>query len=177
MMQALIIQILRSRWFAVSVHAALWLLLYLVIKNAGGKAPDFHEAPAASLFPQNLAPVNKLEPLLSPGQWPKASPGTNDLNPFFTRHFVPPPTPAPPPPPTTRKVEVTYQGFFQTADSPKNAVLKVATNFVIARIGALVETNLYVANASMQDVTLTNTTGQTNVVPLNTKKEIEVPVK
>jgi len=99
------------------------------------------------------------------------------VNPFFTRHFIPPPTPAPPPPPTTRKIDVTYQGFYQTTNGPKFAVLKVAEGIMVAKIGALVATNVYVAQASLTNVILTNLTARTNILPLNTKTEIEVPIR
>jgi len=43
-------------------------------------------------------------------------------------------------------------------------------------LGAHVSTNWFVADASFQALTLTNSTGQTTVLPLNVKKEIEVPI-
>jgi len=169
-------QSLRSRWFVAAVHAGFWLLLYLAATSFGGKAPEFREAEAASTPAQSPAPVAKLEQLFAPGVWPKAVADTNTLNPFFTRHFIPPPTPAPPPP-TTRKIEVTYQGFYQTGDGPKHALLKLGEALSFAPIGARVATNLFVAAATMQALTLTNLAGQTNVLLLNTKKEIEVPIQ
>jgi hypothetical protein len=167
---------LRSRWFAWGVHASLWVLLYVVIMNAGGHAPPFHDSRAATFPAQSSAPIGRLDGLFATALWPKPSAGTNSANPFFTRYFVPAPSPAAPPP-TTRKIEVTYQGFYETGDSPKNAVLKIGDAFVIARIGAPVATNLFVAQATMQSLTLTNLAAQTNLLLLNAKKEIEVPVK
>ena len=172
-MSSMPIQALRSRWFAMSVHVCLWVMLYLVITNAGGHAPGFHDSVAGTFPAQNLAPIARLDALFAVSRWPNPNAGTNSLNPFFTRYFVPVPAPAP----TTHKIEVTYQGFYETADGPKNAVVKVGDAFVIARIGAAVATNLFVGEATMQSLTLTNPTGQTNLLPLNAKKEIEVPVK
>jgi len=176
-MPAALIQILRSRWFAGCVHAGLWLLLFLVIRNLGGKAPDLHESAPSPSLAQSVVPVGKMEPLFLSAEWPKPAEQTNNLGLFFTKYFVPPPTPAPPPPPTTRKVAIAYQGYFQAPDAPKCAVLKIAEALVVARLGTLVETNLYVADASMQKLTLTNTAAQVHVVPLNTQKDIEVPVR
>ena len=48
---------------------------------------------------------------------------------------------------------------------------------MVARVGALVATNVYVANAGLGTVVLTNTTAQTNVLALNAKNEIEVPIR
>ena len=101
---------------------------------------------------------------------------TNALNPFFTRYFVPAPTPAPPPP-TARKIDVVYQGFYQTADGPKHVIVKVAETLVIATVGAPIATNIFIAGATMQTLTLTNLAAQTNLLLLNIKKELEIPIR
>ncbi|HEY5911874.1 MAG TPA: hypothetical protein VJA21_14825 [Verrucomicrobiae bacterium] len=171
------LQILRSRWFALCVHAALWVVLYLAVLNLRGKAPGFSESAASALQPQPSLPVGKLDALFASGQISQAiSNPTNIPSPFFTRYFVPP-APAPPPAPTTRKIEITYQGFYQTTDGPKHAVLSVAGGLMVAQVGALVATNVYVADADLRSVVLTNTAAQTNTLTLNTKKEIEVPIR
>jgi hypothetical protein len=172
-----LLQILRSRWFTWCIHGGLWLLLYFAVSHLGGRTPQFREGSGAAIPQQATVPVAKLEPLFAPGYVRKTiyNP-TNAANPFFTKYFVPA-TPAPPPPPTTRKIEVTYQGYYQTADGPKYAVLTVAGGLMVAPVGGLVATNVYVADANMQAVILTNTTAQTNTLTLNAKKEIEVPIK
>lgn len=170
-------QILRSRWFVLCLHAALWVFLYLGITGLRGKPPGFKPVASSSTQAQPALPIPKLEPLFASGLVRQAiSSPTNALNPFFTRYFVPPAPPAPPPP-TTRKLEVTYQGFFQTANGPKHAVLNLAGGLMYVRVGALVATNVYVADATLQSVVLTNTSSQTNTLTLNTKKEIEVPIR
>ena len=79
-------------------------------------------------------------------------------------------------PPTTRKIEVTYQGFYETADGPKHAVCKVGEAFIASAVGAKVTANLFIADVALQSLTLTNTTAQTNILTLNVKKEIVVPL-
>lgn len=170
-------QFWRSRGFAIGIHVGLWVLLFLVIRNLGGKAPDLQDSASSSALIQSVVPISKVEPLFLSAEWPKPVVLTNTPGLFFTKHFIPPPTPAPPPPPTTRKVAITYQGFFQAPDAPKSAVLKIAETLVVARIGTLVETNLYVADANMQELTLTNSAAQKHLVPLNARKEIEVPIR
>ena len=39
------------------------------------------------------------------------------------------------------------------------------------------EANLFVADATMQNLTLTNSAAQTNILVLNTKKPLEVPIQ
>ena len=175
-MRQLFIHTLRSRWFIVSVHAGLWLLICLAAANLGGKAPPFYESESFSTPPQPLPPVGRLAPLLGPGVWPKSVLDTNAVSPFFTRHFIPPPAP-PPPAPTTRKVDLTYQGFYQTADGPKQTIVKLADSYLINPPGSKLTANLFISDATMQALTLTNSASQTNILLLNTKKEIEVPIQ
>ncbi len=175
-MPSVLRQAVRSRWFAWTVHTGLWILLYLVVRGAGGHAPPFHQSSAASPAPPSVAPIARLGTLFATEQWPKPGAATNNPSPFFTRYFVPVPSPAPPPP-TTRKIEITYLGFYETGGDLKSAVLKIGDAFVTARLGTLIATNLYVSQATMQTLTLTNLAAQTNLLVLNTKKEIEVPLK
>ena len=164
---------LRNRWFTVGVHAGLWLLVYLAVVHLGGKVPDLRDAEGVSSRPHSPVPVAGLEHLFSPGVWPKSLSDTNRLNPFVTRYFIPPA----PPPPTTRTIEVTYQGFYQTGAGPKNTIFKLGDAFLVAPIGARIATNLFIAEATMQALTLTNLAAQTNILPLNAKKEIVVPIQ
>ena len=53
----------------------------------------------------------------------------------------------------------------------------VETNSFLARVGALVVTNHFISDAALLSMTLTNAAGQTNVIALNTKKEIDIPIK
>jgi hypothetical protein len=174
-MKRVLLQILRSRRFAICVHAGLWLLLYLGAVRFGGKGEVFRDAIAVSAPAQSPVPVARLESLFSPGVWPRTVAATNLVNPFFTRHFIPPPTP-PPPAPTTRKVEITYLGFYQS-DGPRHAMLKLADDFVARPVGAHVSTNWFVGEVTFRTLTLTNLAAQTTLLPLNEKKEIEVPIQ
>ena len=168
-----ITRLLRSRWFAGCVHACLWLLLILVVANLGGKAFDFRDVDTSANAAQNPVPVTALDRLFAPDSWPKSFVATSALDPFFTTHFIPPQAA----PPTTRTIEVTYQGFYQAGDSPKHAIYKLGDAFVAAPVGGKVAASLFVADATMQALTLTNTSAQTNIVPLNVKKEIVVPIQ
>jgi|SRR5579862_1377740 len=175
-MNSSLLQAIRSRWFSIALHAGLWCVLYLAVSRLGGKTPELHVADSSMPPAPNPVPVSSLEGLFSPAQWPNQLGPTNAASPFYTTYFVPVPTPAPPPP-TTRKVEVTYQGYYQAGDTVKHIIVKVGDAFVAAVIGAPVTTNLFVAEASLQNLMLTNLAAQTNLILLNTKKEIEVPIK
>jgi hypothetical protein len=111
--------------------------------------------------------------LFAPNIWPRSLSNTNALNPFFTRYFIPPQAV----PPTSRTIELTYQGFYQAGDGPKHAIFKLGEAFTDAAVGTKIATDLFVAEAAMQSLTLTNLAAQTNVVPLNVKKAIIVPIQ
>jgi hypothetical protein len=170
-------EILRSRWFSGCVHAGLWWLLLLVLTGIGGKRPQFRERPdpAAVVAP---VPVAKLENLFAPVSRPKLVVEAGSRNPFDTTYFIPQTTP-PPPSPTTRKIELTYQGFYQTGDGPKRAMIRFGDALLGIPVGGKVATNLHVANVTTLTLTLTNSAvaGQSNVLTLNTKKEIEIPIR
>jgi hypothetical protein len=167
------LHLLRSRWLTWGVHVCLWLLLYLAVIHTGGKTPELTEASASPPPPLSVVPVGRIDSLFSPGQWATPLARTKGLNPFLTDHFVPP---SAPPPPTTKKIDATYQGFFQTADGPRQAIVKIGDAFLVTQVGSAVVTNQFVADATMQTLTLTNA-AQTNTLPLNVKRELEVPIK
>lgn len=167
--------ILKSHWFAASLHVGLWVLLLLIVGDLGGSSLKY----AASRSPEGSStapvPVSKLLSLFFLRDWPKLLSYSNSATPFFTRHFIPPAV-SPPPPPTTRKVELTYQGFFQAGDGPRQVFLKVGDSLLVGPVGVKAAGNFFVTEVSLQSLVLTNAAGQTNVLPFNAKKELEVPV-
>jgi hypothetical protein len=169
-------QTFQSRWFALTLHAGLWLLLVLLVFRLRGPAAPFAETATATTAVQTNLPVAKLAQLFAPAPSRLAAGATNRLSPFATRYFVPaaPPVVAPP---TTRKVELTYQGFYQVTESVRRIFLQVDKKMVICPVGDQFVTSLFIATADLQTLTLTNAAGQTNVLKLNTKTTLEVPVK
>ena len=147
---------LRHRWFIAGVHAGLWLLLYLTVIHLGSKTSEYHAVDVALNPLQSPAPVAGLSGLFSPSVWSRSLDDTNLLNPFFTRYFVP----LAPPPPTTRKIDVTYHGFFQSGDGLKQAIFKLDQAYGAAPIGARITNDLYIADAVIQALTLPNHTAR-----------------
>jgi hypothetical protein len=176
-MKSSLADILKSRWFALLIHAGLWLLLVLAVMGFSGNLPNFNDTDSSATPPQSPIPVASLEQLSSTLAWPKLTDNTNLANPFSTKHFFPPPSAPPPPAPTTRKFELTYQGYYQSESGPVQTMLKLGTNFVITPVGSRVLSNLFVAHATLQFLTLTNTSAKTNVLPLATPREVEVPIQ
>lgn len=164
---------MRSRQFALLVHVALWSLLIVAVLGMSGTMPPFTEAESFSNPPQSPVPAARLAQLFTPGNSPKSVINTNTLDPFYTRHFIPPQPPAP----TTRKFELTYQGFYQSEGGMKQTMIKIGDSFVVTPVGGRVLSNLFAANATMQTLLLTNPAAGTNLLTLNAKKEVEVPIR
>jgi hypothetical protein len=178
-------QTLRSRWFSICLHAGLWVLLLLMVigSGLGRRELQFREAAANPATVITPVPVMQLERLFTPQNQPKTVVDPATLNLFTTTYFVPPPTPAPPapppppPPPTTQKIELTYQGFYRTGDGPTYALLRLGEKLIGIPVGGIVVTNLFVVDAAVLTLTLTNSAAQTNILTLNTKQVVEVPLK
>jgi hypothetical protein len=168
-------QTIRSRWFVTTLHVGLWVVLALTLYRLRGTAPEYQETTSHTTPAYSPVPVARLESLFTPETLTGHLAPTNGVNPFATRHFIP--TVIPPPPPTTRKFEVTYQGFYQTGDNPKRVFVQLDSALLVSTIGARLATNLYVAEATFTNLTLTNPVPQTNVVKLNTKQVVEVPLQ
>jgi hypothetical protein len=168
-------QRLRSRSFVFLVHAGLWLLLILILTGLGGRTSQFGEARLSSDAPRSPVPLARLDRLFAKDAWPKPPADPNALDPFFTRHFNPIHPVAPPP--TTRDIALTYRGFYQVGDGPKQTQVKLDNSWLETPVGSNVTANLFVAAAEIESLTLTNPAGQTNLLPLNVKTQLKVPIR
>jgi len=119
-------------------------------------------------------PVTRLGKLFAPTNWPKQLVDAGSSNQFTTTYFMPPPPP--PPPPTTRKVEVTYQGYYRAAEGPQQAFLRLGDASFASGWRRGHDQSVF-DRSGPANATLTNSAAQTNVLKLNTKQEIEVPLK
>jgi hypothetical protein len=166
-------QTLKSRWFATGVHIGLWTLLAVALIRLGSASPPYLETTSHTSPAQNPVPVARLDHLFDSVPGTKPAPALDGQSAFATTYFVPPA----PPIPTTRKVEITYQGFYQTGADPRRVFLKMDDALLVSTIGAQIATNLFVAEAAMQTLTLTNSAAEINVLKLNEKKVVEVPIR
>lgn len=175
-MKPLIAQTLRSRWLAGLIHAGLWLLLYLATRSLEGTAPAFRDQATAAPPARIPSPVAKLERFFVANTWPDITVGSNSVSAFATRHFIPPPAPAPPAP-TTRKIDLTYQGFYFTEEGSKHVMVKMGEAFLVVPEGTKLTANLHAAQAAVMSLILTNDAGGTNLLPLNKQQDVEIPIK
>lgn len=169
-------QTLRNRWIALLLHGGLWLLLIASLGKLDRTTTKYFQASASTSVITNLVPIVRIEAAarLFAGT-PRGRADTNLLDPFFTRHFSPPVVQAPPL--TTRKITLTYQGFYETEGAARRAFIKLGDLLLDAPAGSNFTANLFLAGMNAKSATLTNLAGQTNVLEFNAKTELEVPAK
>ncbi|MHB8523077.1 MAG: hypothetical protein ACYDH9_20290 [Limisphaerales bacterium] len=159
---------------AVTVLGGSLLLLILVVQDFGSSFPQSPPLAASrSPMPPSLADGAFLD-LFSPGTLARMKAGTNTPNPFYTTYFQPPPPPAPK---TTRKIELTYQGFQETTGGDKRAYLLVGTNLVVRPVGGTVIADLTVVDIALKALILKHNGTQEVVLSFSAKKDVEIPVE
>ena len=163
----------RYQWSGLGLLAAALTVLTLILADCRNGWPElapFKHPPGLS--PEAI-PVTKLEALWSVTQYGRLIPATTRVSAFHTMYFQPPP---PPKPPTTRKIDLIYQGFYQTSSGQKQAFVKVAEGVVVGAIGARVVGDWVVDEINLRRLILKNGAAQTNLFEFNTKKQVEVPM-
>jgi hypothetical protein len=161
----------RDRWIAVLLGIGLLVLLVLVLRDYGVGLPQFPRPTGPSETSLVAISENQLDDLLGTSGIP-ALRLTNLANPFFTVHFQPPQ----PTPPTTRKVNMTYQGFFQTTDGDRLAFVYLDDTHLTVPLGRPVVADLAVGEINTHTLVLTNGATRTNILTFNQTAAVEVPV-
>lgn len=169
-----------SRALQVAFLIGALALLGLVASDLGGEMPN-RAALKNRPNPTDVTELGrKMETLFSPDTLGAARPGTNGVSPFYTTHFQPPAPPAKTPEPvaakaTTKKIQVIFQGVYETASGEKKAFIKVGDGLKVGAAGLNVVADWAVAEITLRTLTLKSAANQTNLLEFNVPKEIEVP--
>jgi hypothetical protein len=163
-----------SRWSALILCASLIVLIAFAAADLGGAVPKLPAQQHMANTEPLLNPIHKAEQLFSSNAFRGILRLTNSINPFFTTHFQPPPASPPSP---TRRVDVVYQGFYQTADGQKLAFIKIGDSITTAASGAKVGSTHTVGTISFDEVVLIDSNSKTNVLRFNTKQQIDIPAQ
>jgi hypothetical protein len=177
-----------KRWFALLMLGASALLLILIALQLGRKFPNLASINDVSAANRTRVPVERIEQLSSKTPFLGIRPFVGTNHPFYTLYFRPPPpkppaetaanaTPPQPPPPPTKKVNMLYQGVYETAAGEKRAFIKVDEQQAIVNLGAVAVADLKVATIELRKLVLTNATGRTNILDFNHASQLEVPAK
>jgi len=166
----------KSRFVAGALILGLAVLLFFAVAGLGSRLPAFPSGKYPIIGSIVDAPLEQIDALQNVSSWPRLDAKQNTSNPFFTMHFQPPPPPPPPKPATSRKVDLTYQGFFETPVGGRHAFVKVGDGLVVGPAGTKVVADLMVKEMNLRTLTMTNQSAQTNLLEFNQKKTIEVPM-
>lgn len=164
----------RSSLMAAGILATALLILILLARDLSDALPDlprFEPSTGAGIVGPTNARLPELFGLTSVAASVQAS---NLPSPFSTTFFQPPP---PPPPKKTRKVNLTYNGYFETAAGQKRAYVTVGENLEMLSLGAPVVADVMISNIVRTELILQQAGTQTVVIPFRTSKEVEVPVE
>ncbi|MBP7828069.1 MAG: hypothetical protein KA236_16155 [Verrucomicrobia bacterium] len=164
----------RTYLVAAVVAGVSLLVLILLARDLGGAMPilpRFTAVPA----PAGAGPTNpRLKEMFAPATLTQLAPATNLPAPFATTFFQPPP---PPPAKKTRKVKLTYHGFFETAAGEKRAFVNVGGATTLLSLGAPVVSDLMISNIQRLELTLRRAVTQEVVIPFRGSTEVEVPIE
>lgn len=144
-------------------------LLLLAVASFGGRLPRLSALPQDQ--PHSFRPFAR-EPfvaLFAPTSLPPLVTPSNAVSPFWTLHFQPPA------PPQTRKIELLYQGCYESSGAQFLAFVRLGDSLLVLTNGAKAVADHAVMEISTKSVVLTNTARQTNVLDFNVPKTLEVP--
>lgn len=162
-----------------SVFAIVALVVVLLLGDFGGEMPALPRfTPPASVA--SFGPTdNRLGQLFAPAALSEVAPATNLLAPFITAYFQPPPPPPPPPADIkkTRKVTLTYNGFFETSSGEKRAYVLVGETSNLLPLGAPVISDLMISNIQRTQLTLRRAVTQEVAVPFRGSTVVEIPAE
>lgn len=166
-----------SRAFLVALFAAAFVLLVVAALGLGGKLPvrsPLKGRPNSTDVPKL---VQRMETLFAPATLTSLRPATNGPSPFYTTHFQPatPPTAKPAPAPAAKKIQLTFQGLYQSSAGEKRAFVKVGNDVIVGTVGTKVFGDWNIADIALRDLTLKNAAAQTNVLQFNVSKEFDLP--
>lgn len=163
-------------WMAFAVSVGSVAVMVASLLDVGGTMPKLASISEDAGPVLDFVSPDKVARWFDPAELARLAVATNAVNPFFTRHFEPPPTKPPPPPPSTRQASILYQGTLRTSQERLLAYLQVEDKLLILTNGSPVIADHAIARITLQQVILTNTAGQTNVLTFRAPAQVEVPV-
>lgn len=160
----------RNVWMSAAIAVGLSVLVIAALVDVGGRLPELKPLPASEPRPVRVFQQGDEQGWLALDAAARAELPTNVINPFHTLHFQPPP------PPPTKKVTLQYQGCIVSSKGVARAYVLLEKSLLILTNGARVVADHAISAINVSTLTLTNTTGKTNVLKFKTKTVLEVPV-
>jgi hypothetical protein len=162
-------------WAAAALTVGILAMLVLLARDLRTRPALVASAARSTRLKTEALPLAKIDALFSSSEIGKAVPAPELVNPFYTTFFQPLSQPKPQAP-TTRKVELVYQGFYESAGGRKQAYVKAGDALTFAGPGEVVVADLAVSEITLRTLVLTNKSGQANTLLFKAPKEVEVPL-
>ncbi|MCC7374531.1 MAG: hypothetical protein IT581_07730 [Verrucomicrobiales bacterium] len=163
-------------WLMIPALVVMALLLALALSQLSSRTAVPPESRPSGPLPTPHPAAEQTRQFFA---WPGSvdwRPMTNAGNPFFTLAIQPAPPPKPPPPPPkTRKVDVTYRGFFETAAGLKRAVVQVADKQVLCSLGEKFLADYVAVEIGLRHLGSTNAAGTALKLEFAKTASVEIP--
>lgn len=160
-----------SKVQSVGLLLLLGLVLALAIADLGGQIPQLANYDPRTGPDAHLKPVDQLTNLFNITNWSALTRLTN-ANPFFTTDAQTTPAEKTEP---AKKIELAFQGVYQTANGQRLAFLKIGDTLATLPAGTTLEGNLVLSEVGFDAIVVTDPAGQSHQVKFNTKKTFEIP--
>lgn len=169
----------RSYALAAGILTLGLVVLVLVVRDLNVTMPILPRLEPSTAGSGVFGPASKRMPeLFAPTSFANLTLVTNLPPPFATTFFQPAPRQAVVPAAnTTRKVTLTYNGFFETGTGEKRAYVQVGDSLKVLPPGASVVSDLIISNIQRGELTLTRAATQAVVISFRASKEVEVSTK
>ncbi len=167
----------RSYVVAGGIFGILGLLVFLLVRDLGGQLPTLPRLTPPTTSSQITLTNERLVEIFAPAALLAVAPAPHLPAAFATAYFQPPPPPPPPNPDVkkTRKVALTYNGYFETSAGEKRVFVGVGGATAMLPFGAAVISDLMISNIQRTQLTLMRSGTQAVAVPFRGSTEVEVP--
>lgn len=96
-------------------------------------------------------------------------------SPFFTQYYKAPPQPPPPKKPQTKKLKITFQGFYTPSSEDQKAFIMINDQFKSVSVGEVVIANLYLLSLEKNKIEIGAQKGTPKSIAFRQTTTIEIP--
>jgi hypothetical protein len=159
----------RNLWISLVLLGGLAVIVLAVPFWLGGRLPELRPLSPTDEPPHEWFAELHAADWFATNSLRRLATTTNVGDPFFTRFFLPLP------PPPTKRVDLLYQGCFESSEGIRKAYIRLGDQLFVLTNGAKLVADRVVKDIGMGELILTNAAGATNLALFNVKTNLEVP--
>ncbi len=164
----------RRLWLSLVLLAGLVLVLLAATAHLGGAMPALRPLESHAAAAGRIGPDGHVVGWFAVPPLARLATATNVVDPFYTLYFQPPP---PAQPPQTKQIQLLYQGCYTSSSDVRLAYIRYGDATLVLTNGATVVADLVIQRIDVRTLTLTNSTGRTNVLQFDQMQTLEVPAR